>query len=280
MHPSKSQMPKTNKYHKKMKKIILKIAILAIVAAAAPYIAAQSRVQSAGDDGTYFNVPENDCSEVDNDGFIRRWLILDPINKPNRSNTVFTDTYLHNEFYKEYFSDQFSILPKDGEKVRLLIVEPEPDFGNDYRQTPPQKTEKQKKQQKKPKNVMLQWHDLESTGYNVQLYRFATTHKKQVYGVIFWVVTVIDCEQDIQDVRLSVGSNSASMWWLDGKEVLMLSGDRRMVRDDAMSDRLTLKKGRNVLRGAIINGPGMSNFCVRFIHSNNTPVTNINICKP
>jgi hypothetical protein len=29
----------------------------------------------------------------DADGFIQRWLLLEPINKPNRSNTVFTDSY-------------------------------------------------------------------------------------------------------------------------------------------------------------------------------------------
>ena len=47
---------------------------------------------------------------------------------------------------------------------------------------------------------------------------------------------------------LSVGSNSASLWWLNGEETLLLSGDRRMVADDGMSKRITLKKGVNVLR--------------------------------
>jgi hypothetical protein len=67
------------------------------------------------------------------------------------------------------------------------------------------------------------------------------------------------------------------MWWLNGEEVLLLSGDRRMVKDDAMSKRITLKKGRNILRGAIINGPGMSDFCVRFLDEKGLPVTNYTI---
>ena len=95
--------------------------------------------------------------------------------------------------------------------------------------------------------------------------------------MLFWAVTVIDCPEDIENVRLAVGSNSASMWWLNGEEVLLLSGDRRMVKDDAMSPRLTLKKGRNVLRGAIINGPGMSDFCVRFVDENLKPITSYNV---
>lgn len=74
-----------------------------------------------------------------------------------------------------------------------------------------------------------------------------------------------------------VGSNSASMWWLNGEEVLLMSSDRRMVADDCATRRLTLKKGKNVLRGAIINGPGMSDFCVRFVDKDGKPVTGITI---
>nr|WP_303425398.1 hypothetical protein [uncultured Muribaculum sp.] len=113
--------------------------------------------------------------------------------------------------------------------------------------------------------------------YNVKLYRLAAALKKPVYGVIFWAVTVIDCPEDIENVRLSAGSNSASKWWLNGEEVLMLSGDRRMVADDGVSPRLTLKKGKNVLRTAVINGPGMSDFCVRFIDEQGNPVKNYSI---
>ena len=67
------------------------------------------------------------------------------------------------------------------------------------------------------------------------------------------------------------------MWWLNDDQPLMLSGDRRMVADDCMSPRTTLKKGINILRGAVINGPGMSDFCVRFIDEKGNPVTNIKI---
>ena len=119
----------------------------------------------------------------------------------------------------------------------------------------------------------LTWHAIDSENYNVKLFRFADLLGKQTYGVLFWAVTVIDCPEDIPNVRLAVGSNGASQWWLNGEEVLLLSGDRRMVEDDGMSGRLTLKKGRNVLRCAVINGPGLSDFCVRFVDENGKPVT-------
>lgn len=182
----------------------------------------------------------------DNDGFIQRWMLLEPINKPNRGNTVFTDSYLRENFAKEYFQNQFAIMPKDGEKVKAGEQE-------------------------------LTWHALESTNFNVKLYRFAYGLRKQVYGVLFWGVTVIDSPREMKNVRLAVGSNSASMWWLNGKEAALLSGDRRMVMDDVVSNRLTLNKGRNVLRGAIINGPGMSDFCVRFLDENGQPIKDLSI---
>ena len=194
----------------------------------------------------YFSDATATPAKPDAEGFIRRWSILEPIDKPNRSNTVFTDSYLRENFNMEYFPNQFTIVPENGQKVKVG---------------------KQK----------LTWHKLDSERFNVKLFRFADGLQKQIYGVLFWNVTVIDCPEEIKDVRLAVGSNSASMWWLNGEEVLLLSGDRRMVKDDAVSPRITLKKGINILRGAVINGPGMSDFCVRFIDEDEKPVTNFEI---
>jgi hypothetical protein len=122
-------------------------------------------------------------------------------------------------------------------------------------------------------------HILDSKLFNVKLYRYAVGTETGRYGLICRAVTVIDVPEDMENVRLAVGSNSASMWWIDGQEVLILSGDRRMVMDDAASKRLTLKKGRHVITGAVINGPGMSDFCVRFIDEQGNPVLDYQILK-
>lgn len=196
----------------------------------------------------YFERQEADAVAPDSEGFIRRWLLLEPVEKPNRSNTVFTDSYLRDAFYTEYFKGQSTDVPADGDVVKV-------------------------------DGKKLRWHALDSKLFNVKLFRFASNLEKPVYGVLFWAVTVIDCKEEIKDVRLAVGSNSASMWWIDGEEVLLLSGDRRMVADDAMSRRITLKKGRNIIRGAIINGPGMSDFCVRFVDDKGVPVTDFTVEK-
>ena len=220
----------------------------------------------------YFSPSTATPAKPDNEGFIRRWMLLEPIDKPNSGNTVFTDSYLRDHFNREYFKGQQTILPKDGQKVTAVFKQEQAPagFGRGMQQAPAQPEVKTVKQ-------TLTWHALDSEMFNVKLFRFAEKYGEKVYGVLFWGVTIIDCPEEIKDVRLAVGSNSASMWWLNGEEALLLSGDRRMVKDDCMSRRLTLKKGRNILRGAIINGPGMSDFCVRFLDEKGNPVTNFTI---
>lgn len=233
-----------------MKKLILS----ALFAAACVGSYAQSSAwssSSAGENNVYYTkVEKKSVSTPDQNGFIRRWALLEPIDWPNRSNTVFTDSYLRNTFCSKLTSKKkkplvLPITPKEGE---VTVV-------ND--------------------SLKLKWHLLESTGYNVQLFRFATQRELKKYGVIFIATTQVYAEDEM-DARLSVGSNSASMWWINGKESLILSGDRRMVVDDA-SSLIHLKKGANVILGYVINGPGMSNFCLRFLDSNNKPVTNLTI---
>lgn len=194
----------------------------------------------------YFSKATTKVMTPDSEGFIKRWTLLEPIEKPNRSNTVFTDSYIREVFSTEYFPNQFTVLPSDGDKVKVGEQE-------------------------------LMWHALENKNFNVKLYRFATGLNKQRYGVIFWAVTVVNCKEEMKNVRMAVGSNSASMWWLNGKEAVILSGDRRMVKDDCVSTRLTLNKGKNIIRGAVINGPGMSDFCLRFLDEDGKPIKDLTI---
>ena len=67
----------------------------------------------------YFAPATKEKKTPDADGFIQRWLLLEPISKPNRTNTVFTDSYLREVFDTLYFPNQFTILPRDGEKVKV-----------------------------------------------------------------------------------------------------------------------------------------------------------------
>jgi hypothetical protein len=194
----------------------------------------------------YFSPAKTATAKPDADGFIRRWLLLEPINKPNPSNAVFTGTYVREALGHEAYPGQFATLPRDGQAVQVG-------------------------------NQSLTWHALDSNRFDAKLFRLAYGLNKQTYGVIFWAVTVIDSPREMKNVRLAVGSNSASMWKLNDEEAASLFDDRRMVMDDVVSKPLTLKKGRNVLWGAVINGPGLSDFCVRFVDNHGQPIKDITV---
>ena len=180
------------------------------------------------------------------DGFIQRWTILEPIAKQFSSNAMLTDNFLSEAMAEQYFKDQFTVIPVDGSKVKVG-------------------------------KTNLVWHALDSRLFFVNLLRFAEGLGKEYFQQMYWAVTIIDCDQDIPDVRLSGGANSGAVWYLNGEEVLRLTNDRDLIVDDCASKRVTLKKGRNILRGAVLNGQGMATFCLRFLDENGNPVTNYTV---
>ena len=163
------------------------------------------------------------------DGFIQRWLLLEPIGADG-----LTDSIVQVVVKKEHFPNQFTVIPHDGDKVTVGGTE-------------------------------LTWHAVDTKNYNVNLYHFAYALGKPTSNVLFWAVTIVNCPQEMRDVRLAIGSNAASVWWVNGKEVIGIYGDRQAVIDDGVSKRLTLKKGPNVVRCAVVNGGGATDFCARFL---------------
>ena len=124
------------------------------------------------------------------------------------------------------------------------------------------------------------WHTVDNPAYNLNLYHFATGLSKPTSNVLFWITTVVDAPQEMPDVRLAIGSNAASRWWLNDELVIALNDDRQTVIDDGVSRRLTLHKGRNVIRAAVINGGGATDFCARFLDANDKPITTLRVNLP
>ena len=260
-----------------MKHLFRTLVLVAALAAAASFTADAKKkktdlIEKYPVLAPYFSTPAEAAVQPDELGFIRRWVLLEPISTPNRTNTVFVDSYIRENLDNGWNKGEFKV-PADGDKVTMQVEYQKP---VDMTAGRPMWGVEPETEMKK---VKLTWHALDSKLFNVKLYRYAVGTETGRYGAIFRAVTVIDVPEDIENVRLAVGSNSASMWWIDGEEALILSGDRRMVMDDGASKRLTLKKGRHVITGAVINGPGMSDFCVRFIDENGNPVHNYNIVK-
>ena len=194
----------------------------------------------------YYTLATAEPAVPEFDGFIRRWTILEPIAKTFSSNAMLTDNFLSEVMAEEYFKDQYTVIPVDGSKVK---------YGK----------------------TNLVWHALDSKKFFVNLLRFAEGYGKEYFQQMYWAVTIIDCDQDIQNVRLAGGANSGAVWYLNGEEVLRLTNDRDLIVDDCASKRITLKKGRNILRGAVLNGQGMATFCLRFLDEQGEPVTNYTV---
>ncbi len=175
------------------------------------------------------------------DGFIQRWFLLEPI-----AANGLTDNAVQALVKKEHFPNQFTVVPKDGDKVTV--------GGNE-----------------------LTWHALDTLNYNVNLFHFASAQSKKTSDVLFWAVTVINSPRELKDVRLAIGSNAASVWWVNGKEVIGIYGDRQAVIDDGVSKRLTLNKGQNIIRAAIVNGGGATDFCARLLDADDKPIKDITV---
>lgn len=221
----------------------------------------------------YFKPATDAVATPDEEGFIRRWLLLDPISKPDISTHSFTEKFVRHTLAEEFLPGDKAVLPKDGQKVKLkMAYQPPVDIYARRRviETAAPDTVK----------ATLTWHALDSDHFFIKLIRFASCLGKDRYCVVYNSVTVLNCEEDMENVRLSVGSNKSSIWWLNGEEILIMPGDRYMVADNNVSKRVTLKKGKNILRGAVLTGMGMSEFCARILDDTGKPVTNYTIsCK-
>ena len=126
-------------------------------------------------------------------------------------------------------------------------------------------------------DAQLTWHAVDTTKYNFNLFHFAYALGKPTSNVLFWVVTIVNAPRDMPGVRLAIGSNAASVWWVNGEEVISLYNDRQAVIDDGVSKRLTLKEGPNVIRAVIINAGGATDYCARFLDAENNPVKGLTV---
>ena len=192
-----------------------------------------------------FMPPAATAQAPDAGGFLRRWMILEPIRVPGQ----LTDGAVQTLVKTTHVPDQFTVVPRAGDTVKVG-------------------------------DAALAWHLVDTPRYNVNLYHFAYGLKKPTSNVLFWIVTVVESPRDMSGVRLAIGSNAASVWWLNGAEVIGIYNERQTVIDDGVSKRLTLKKGPNVIRAAVVNAGGATDFCARFLDGDDKPIRGITVSLP
>ena len=221
---------------------ILRLIVLAVVASAGLFSSAGAQTGTGRGPAPTLAAPKSPAKAPGAEGFIQRWLILEPI--PIKGQL--TDTAVQTAVKTDYFPNQLTVMPQHADKV---------DVGGSE----------------------LRWHAVDTNGYNVNLYHFAYALGKPTSNVLFWAVTVVNSPREMPDIRLAIGSNSASVWWVNGKEVIGIYNDRQTVIDDGVSRRLTLQKGPNIVRAAIINGGGATDFCARFLDREYRPIKDLTV---
>ena len=217
-------------------------ALLALAAAGSIHAAAQTQDPAPRRPAPSLARPATPVKAPDAAGFLQRWLVLEPI----RVSGQLTDSAVQALIKTEYFPEQLAAIPRDGDKVTVG-------------------------------DAALAWHAVDTTGYNVNLYHFAYALNKPTSNVLFWAVTVVNAPREMAGVRLAIGSNAASVWWVNGQEVIGIYNDRQSVIDDGVSKRITLNKGANVIRAAVVNGGGATDFCARFLDGDGRPIKDLTI---
>lgn len=217
---------------------------LVLLAALCPAASASSQLTAARQQGPAeprppapsLARPTSPAKPTDAEGFVQRWLLLEPIRVPGQ----LTESAVRTAIEKD-FPVPSTPLPHDGDKLTVGDGE-------------------------------LTWHAVDTINYNVNLYHFAYALNKPTTNVLFWAVTVVNSPREMSGVRLAIGSNAASVWWVNGREATALYNDRQTVIDDGVSKRLTLNQGANVIRAAIVNAGGATDFCARFLDENDRPI--------
>ncbi len=99
------------------------------------------------------------------------------------------------------------------------------------------------------------------------------------YGVVYFCVTYLTCNEDIPGVLLRIGgSHDSSLWLLNGQEVIRTYTNRSLTRDQSVSAPVTLKKGRNVLTAQVImTSYGTRGICARFVDKDGSPVVDYDV---
>jgi len=221
-----------------------KLLIPALVAVALGVAVAATAEAAAGPAKSYgptLTSPVSPTLQTGPDGFIKGWFLLEPIPVFGLSRSE-----VQAMVKKEYFPGQNTVIPHDGEA-----------------ETVDSKT--------------LTWHAVDTRLYNVNLFHFSRALHVSSTNALFWVVTTVDSPREMHNVRLAIWSNAASVWWLNGQEVIGIYRDRQTVIDDGVSQRITLKKGPNVVRAAVVNAGGATDFCARFLDANEKPIAGLTV---
>lgn len=179
--------------------------------------------------------PSRDLSRMDNEGFIRYWLLLAaiPAEKEMAGGA---------EIAAERIPNEARMRPRSDEKVSLK--------GKEYI-----------------------WKRYKTPEFYVDFRKFAEGQRAD--DALAYAVAYVVCEQELKDVKVLAGSNDQCRVYINGQSVLQQDKSRTMERDQSIANGITLKKGENVIILKVANERNLWQGCLRFMDKNGTPIRNL-----
>jgi hypothetical protein len=105
---------------------------------------------------------------------------------------------------------------------------------------------------------------------------FNATLKQQHDQVAGFIATYIECDHDIPDVIMAVGSNDQGRIYFNGVDIYAFSDARPLTLDEDKG-KVTLKKGVNVVLFKIINESNAWQGAMRLMTRNGEPLKGVRI---
>ncbi len=116
----------------------------------------------------------------------------------------------------------------------------------------------------------LTWTKQVAEDFYFDFNKMIGSEKEQAVG---YAVTYIVADDEMKDVTLKIGSDDGFKIWLNGKEIGKGTDDRALDKEQNHFEKLTLKKGENVLVFKVTNGIQAWSGCARFVDKDDKPVT-------
>ncbi|HLY10621.1 MAG TPA: hypothetical protein VKW04_15060 [Planctomycetota bacterium] len=179
--------------------------------------------------------PSRDPSRMDNEGFIRYWILLGPLpsEKERASGAEVAALRLPNEA---------AMKPRLGETVSYK--------GKDY-----------------------VWTKVSSPEYFVDMRKLYQGQKTD--DVFAYAVAYVSCEEEIREVKVLAGTNDAGRLYINGKVIFSHEKPRSLEPDATIVNGVTLNKGQNVIILKVANETGNWGGCLRFMDKNGTPIRHL-----
>ena len=94
-----------------------------------------------------------------------------------------------------------------------------------------------------------------------------------------FMVTYIECDKEMTNVTMALGSNDQGRLYLNGKDIYVFT-EARILELDADKGNVTLNQGLNVIVFKVINEQGNWQGAMRFLDKEGAPVKDLRIKLP